>query len=87
MVFLNFIIIIRIAVINLLLPFIELNFTQIVELLHVPLQSLYTYKTRLEQKLQQHHAISLPTSDDNNYNCDSLPKTMPLENGHNKKEA
>lgn len=77
----------RFTISNLVLRLTELNFTEIVELLHVPLQSLYTYKTRLEQKLQQHQAISLPTSDDNNYNCDSLPKTMPLENGHNKKEA
>ncbi|XP_068139992.1 uncharacterized protein [Drosophila tropicalis] len=63
----------------------ELDFTQIVELLHVPLQSLYTYKTRLEQmqKLQQQ---KLP-NDANNCNCPNLPPVIPLENGHNKKAA
>ncbi|KAH8376868.1 hypothetical protein KR093_001795 [Drosophila rubida] len=65
----------------------ELNFTQIVELLHVPLQSLYTYKTRLEQKLQQQHASSLPpiNKDDNSPTSSSTKRL--LENGHNKKES
>ncbi|XP_055906490.1 uncharacterized protein LOC129941790 [Eupeodes corollae] len=31
----------------------ELHFTQIVELLHVPLQSLYTYKSRTEQNITE----------------------------------
>ncbi|KAH8272164.1 hypothetical protein KR018_004490, partial [Drosophila ironensis] len=57
----------------------EINFTQIVELLHVPLQSLYTYKARLE-KSQKQEQLTFQSEDRNcNCNCSKL-----VENGHNK---
>ncbi|XP_030377592.1 uncharacterized protein YJR142W [Scaptodrosophila lebanonensis] len=62
----------------------ELNFTQIVELLHVPLQSLYTYKTRLEQIQKQQQQQALPNDD--SCNCNT-PTIRPMENGHNKAAA
>lgn len=58
-----------------------LDFTQIVELLHVPLQSLYTYKTRLELAQKQRKLIG---GEDKNCNCACLPATKPTENGHKK---
>ncbi|KAI8038157.1 hypothetical protein M5D96_008846 [Drosophila gunungcola] len=56
------------------------DFTQIVELLHVPLQSLYTYKARLELAQKHHH--NLP-DDAKNCHCGSLQKKS-VENGHKK---
>ncbi|EDV34874.2 uncharacterized protein Dana_GF15848, isoform B [Drosophila ananassae] len=50
------------------------DFTQIVELLHVPLQSLYTYKSRMEHAQKQNKKILC--SEDKNCNC-----AKPLENG------
>ncbi|XP_016946211.1 uncharacterized protein LOC108021884 isoform X1 [Drosophila biarmipes] len=55
------------------------DFTQIVELLHVPLQSLYTYKAHSEQSQRHHQNVQ---SDTKNYHCSSLKKL--LENGHKK---
>lgn len=40
----------------------EFWFTQIVELLHVPLQSLYTYKQRLEEFKRQRPSRSAKTT-------------------------
>ncbi|XP_017109223.1 uncharacterized protein [Drosophila bipectinata] len=52
-----------------------LDFTQIVELLHVPLQSLYTYKSRIEHVQKQNQKILC--SEDKNCNC-----AKTVENGH-----
>nr|XP_036226493.1 nudix hydrolase 20, chloroplastic isoform X2 [Bactrocera oleae] len=59
----------------------EVHFTQIIELLHVPLQSLYTYKSVLEQKqkLKQQNQSQQQSHLANNI------KT--IENGHNNKDA
>ncbi|XP_022223125.1 uncharacterized protein YJR142W isoform X1 [Drosophila obscura] len=59
------------------------DFTQIVELLHVPLQSLYIYKTRLEQIQKQQQQEKKQPNDDSNCNRASSP-IKPLENGHKK---
>ncbi|KMY91498.1 uncharacterized protein YJR142W isoform X1 [Drosophila simulans] len=56
------------------------DFTQIVELLHVPLQSLYTYKTRFEQSIKQPQFLP---GDSKNCNCEIFQK-ISVENGHKK---
>nr|XP_013107327.1 unnamed protein product [Stomoxys calcitrans] len=62
----------------------EFWFTQIIELLHVPLQSLYTYKQKLEEsrKLQQNH-LQAPLSTDPQ-SIDKLANNKIIENGHTK---
>lgn len=59
----------------------EVHFTQIIELLHVPLQSLYTYKSLLEQKqkLKQQNQSQQQSHLANNIKA--------IENGHNNKDA
>jgi len=59
--------------------FAVVDFTQIVELLHVPLQSFYTYKAHLGQSQRQHQNLQGETK---NYRCSSLQKSM--ENGHKR---
>lgn len=62
------------------LVFTVVDFTQIVELLHVPLQSIYTYKTRFEQSIKQPQFLP---GDSKNCNCAIFQK-ISVENGHKK---
>lgn len=64
--------------------FAEVHFTQIIELLHVPLQSLYTYKSLLEEKQklkQQNQPLQQPQQQSHLAN-----NIKTIENGHNNKD-
>lgn len=66
----------------------EFWFTQIIELLHVPLQSLYTYKQNLEECKRQLHLQQKQNqeqqSNQQQPQKDKLINNKIIENGHTK---
>lgn len=62
--------------------FPEFWFTQIIELLHVPLQSLYTYKQRLEECKRQMQQQQQQNQEQLTNQNDKVLNNKIIENGH-----